>query len=78
MMNLGMMSQMPTGRLEETMDLARNRFDARINGTPMERALEAAMPNNAATLAQQQAAAGVFQPGTSNLAVDPLLNTRKY
>ena len=60
------------------MDLARNRFDARINGTPMERALEAAMPNNAITLAQQQAAAGVFQPGVSSLAVDPLLNTRKY
>ena len=75
---INMMGQMPTGALDETMNLAKSRFDARMNGAPAERAFEAAMPNNAATLAQQQAAAGVFQPGASNFAVDPLLNTRKY
>lgn len=78
MINSGMMSQMPTGRLEETMDLAKNRFDARINGTPTERALEAAMPNNAATLAQQQAIAGVTGGMGTDFAADPNLYKRAY
>mgnify|MGYP001368031117 CR=1 FL=1 len=78
MINLGMASQMPTGRLEETMDLARNRFDARMNGTPVERAAEAAMPNNAITLAQQQAVTGVAGGLATELAVDPNLYNRTY
>ncbi len=64
--------------LDETMNLAKARFDTRMNGTPVERAFEAAMPNNAATLAQQQAAAGVFQPGPSSFAIDPRFNMLKY
>ena len=78
MINLGMMNQMPTGRLEETMDLARNRFDTRINGTPTERALEAAMPNNAVTLAQQQAIAGVTGGIGTDFAADPNLYKMAY
>ena len=70
------MGQMPTGRLEETMDLARNRFDARMNGTGLERAVEAAMPNNAITLAQQQAVAGVTGGFATELAADPNLYKR--
>tara|TARA_R100000951_G_scaffold114420_1_gene118688 strand:+ start:2295 stop:2531 length:237 start_codon:yes stop_codon:yes gene_type:complete len=76
MINAGMMSQMPTGRLEETINLAKNRFDARINGTPMERALEAAMPNNAITLGQQQTIADVTGGFTADLAADPNLYKR--
>ena len=78
MINLGMMSQMPTGRLEETMNLAKNRFDARMNGTPTERALEAVMPNNAVTLAQQQAIAGVTGGIGADFAADPNLYKRAY
>jgi len=78
MINLGMMNQMPTGRLEETMDLARNRFDSQINGTPAERALEAAMPNNAVTLAQQQAIAEITGGIGTNFAADPNLYNRAY
>ena len=66
----------PTGQLEETRGLTRNRFDARMNGTPVERAVEAAMPNNAITLKQQQAVAGVTGGFATELAVDPNLYNR--
>ena len=78
MINFGQLGQMPTGRLDETMDLARNRFDAKINGTPIERALEAVMPNNAATLAQQQAIAEITGGIGTDFAADPNLYKRAY
>ena len=66
----------PTGQLEETRGLARNRFDARMNGTAVERAVESAMPNNAVTLTQQQAVAGITGGFATELAVDPNLHNR--
>ena len=66
----------PTGQLEETGGLARNRFDARMNGTAVERAVESAMPNNAVTLTQQQAVAGITGGFATELAVDPNLHNR--
>ena len=60
------------------MDLARNRFDARINGTPTERAFEAVMPNNAISLSQQQAVADVTGGVGAKFAADPNLYKIAY
>ena len=70
------MGQMPTGRLEEAMDLARNRFDARINGTAVERAFNNTLPNNAVTLKQQQDIAAITGGIGADFAADPNLYKR--